>query len=140
MYEETYLNRGRGASLNKTAPSATDDPFGIMDILKEPPASAAPAAAAANAPTKTSTSRTGDASSVNPYIDTKGKAKPDAPKGEPSKASKLVDQAVPVVKDVANKVANELSGSELRYLKDKIDRNEKLSVTDRIRAERAGLL
>jgi hypothetical protein len=41
---------------------------------------------------------------------------------------------------VANKVANELSGSELRYLKDKIDRNEKLSVTDRIRAERAGLL
>ena len=141
MYEETYLTQGRGAKLDKKALSSKADPYDIMDILKsEPPASAAPTAASANAPTKTSTSRTGDASSANPYVDTKGKAKPDAPKGEPSKASKLVDQAAPVVKDVANKVANELSGSELRYLKDKIARNEKLSVTDRIRAERAGLL
>jgi hypothetical protein len=136
-----FQNYGRGAKDAKAgAPSAStamgDNPLGL-DLSASTPA--APAAST-SAPTKASTSRAGDASSVNPYVDTKGKAKPDAPRGEPSKASKLVDEAVPVVKNVANKVANELSGSELRYLKDKIDRNEKLSVTDRIRAERAGLL
>lgn len=140
-YENIFTTQGRGSKPGATTSTDKADPYDIMDILKsESPASTAPAAAAANAPTKISTSRTGDASSVNPYVDTKGKARPDAPRGEPSKASKLVDEAVPVVKDVANKVANELSGSELRYLKDKIARNEKLSVTDRIRAERAGLL
>jgi hypothetical protein len=116
----------------------SDNPLDLD--LSAPVDSAAPAPAPANAPTKTSTSRTGDASSVNPYVDTKGKARPDAPRGEPSKVSKLADEVAPAVKNVANKVANELSGSEMRYLKDKIARNEKLSVTDRIRAERAGLL
>ena len=140
-FENLFDTAGRGSKSGAKTSGSKDDPFEIMDILKsESPASAASANAPANAPAKTSTSRTGDASSVNPYVDTKGKARPDAPRGEPSKASKLVDEAVPVVKDVANKVANELSGSELRYLKDKIARNEKLSVTDRIRAERAGLL
>jgi hypothetical protein len=140
-FENLFDTAGRGSKSGAKTSGSKDDPFEIMDILKsESPASAASANAPANAPAKTSTSRTGDASSVNPYVDTKGKARPDAPRGEPSKASKLVDEAVPVVKYVANKVANELSGSELRYLKDKIARNEKLSVTDRIRAERAGLL
>jgi hypothetical protein len=140
-FENLFDTAGRGSKSGAKTSAAKNDPYDIMDILKqESPASAASANAPANAPAKTSTSRTGDASSANPYVDTKGKAKPDAPRGEPSKASKLVDEAVPVVKNVANKVANELSGSELRYLKDKIARNEPLSVTDRIRAERAGLL
>jgi hypothetical protein len=136
-----FQNYGRGAKDAKAgatpAPTATgDNPLGLDLGSSTPAAPAAPASTS----TKASTSRTGDASSVNPYVDTKGKAKPDAPRGEPSKASKLADEVAPAVKNVANKVANELSGSELRYLKDKIDRNEKLSVTDRIRAERAGLL
>jgi hypothetical protein len=142
MYEETYLTQGRGAKLNKTTSSSKADPYDIMDILKsEPSASAAPAAAPpANAPTKTSTSRTGDASSANPYVDTKGKTKLDAPKGGASLASQAIDAAPGVAKDVASKVNQTLNSAELRYLKDKIDRNESLSVTDRIRAERAGLL
>jgi hypothetical protein len=136
-----FQNYGRGAKDAKAgttpAPAATgDNPLGL-DLSSSTPA--APAASASTS-TKASTSRAGDASSVNPYVDTKGKAKPDAPRGEPSKASKLADEVAPAVKNVANKVANELSGSELRYLKDKIARNERLSATDQIRAERAGLL
>jgi len=148
-----FQNYGRGAKDAKVG--AAPAPNSLANPLEMTPEQLAggkstPPAAPANAPTKTS-SRAGDANNVNPYVDTKGKAKPDAPRGEPSKASKLVDEVVPVikntaekvapaVKNAANKVANELSGSELRYLKDKIDRNEKLSATDQIRAERAGLL
>jgi len=139
-----FQNYGRAAKDIKSgavglpgAPSG-DNPLGLE--IPPPASSAAPANAPAATPSKASTSRTGDASSANPYVDTKGKALPNAPRGEPSKASKLADEVAPVVKNVANKVAEELSGSELRYLKDKIARNEKLSVTDRIRAERAGLL
>jgi hypothetical protein len=122
------------------APS-NDNPLGL-DLPA--PASSGAAAAPEKTPAKTSKTRTGDASSANPYVDTKGKPIPNAPKGEPSVASKAIDAAVPVVKDTATKVAknvvSELSTSEVRYLKGKIDRNETLSVTDRIRAERAGLL
>lgn len=137
-YEDIFVTQGRGAKSGAAAPSSgmSDNPLDLD--LSVPTSSAAPTPA--NSPAKASTSRTGDASSVNPYVDTRGKAKPDAPRGEPSKVSKLADEVTPAVKNVANKVANELSGSEMRYLKDKIARNEKLSVTDRIRAERAGLL
>lgn len=138
-YENIFTTQGRASKsgAEAPAPAMSDNP---LDLDLSASADSAAPAAPANAPTKTSTSRTGDASSVNPYVDTKGKARPDAPRGEPSKASKLIDQATPVIKETANKVVNELSGSEQRYLKDKIARNEKLSVTDRIRAERAGLL
>lgn len=138
-YENIFTTQGRASKsgAEAPAPAMSDNP---LDLDLSAPADSAAPAAPANAPTKTSTSRTGDASSVNPYVDTKGKARPDAPRGEPSKASKLIDQATPVIKETANKVVNELSGSERRYLKDKIDRNEKLSAAERIRAERAGLL
>jgi hypothetical protein len=143
MYEDTYLTQGRGAKSGAKTSKSKDDPYDIMGILKEePPASAAPAnaSAPASAPVKTSTNRTGDGSVVNPYVDTKGKPRPDAPRGGASVASKLIDAAPGVAKDVANNVNEKLNSAELRYLKDKIDRNEKLSTTDRIRAERAGLL
>ena len=145
MYEETYLNQGRPSkSGSKTSTSTSaGDPAGVMDYLKdEPPASAASAnAPAANsAPAKTSTSRTGDGSVVNPYVDTKGKPRPDAPRGGTSVASKLIDAAPGVAKDVANNVNEKLNNAELRYLKDKIDRKETLSAVDRVRAQRAGLL
>jgi hypothetical protein len=139
-----FQNYGRGAkdakagAVGLTGAPSSDNPLGLE--IPPPASSAAPANAPAATPSKASTSRTGDASSANPYVDAKGKALPNAPKGEPSKVSKLADEVAPVVKSAANKVANELSGSEMRYLKDKIARNEKLSVTDRIRAERAGLL
>jgi hypothetical protein len=143
MYEDTYLTQGRGAKSGAKTSRSKDDPYDIMGILKnEPPASTGPANAPASnsAPDKTSTNRTGDGSKPNPYVDTKGKAKPDAPRGGASLASQLVDAAPGVAKDVANKVNEKLNNAELRYLKDKIDRNEKLSTVDRIRAERAGLL
>jgi len=143
MYEDTYLTQGRGAKAGAKTSKSKDDPYDIMGILKEePPASAAPAnaPAPASASDKTSTSRTGDGSKVNPYVDTKGKAKPDAPRGGASIASQLVDAAPGMAKDAANKVNEKLNNAELRYLKDKIDRKETLSATDRVRAQRAGLL
>jgi hypothetical protein len=140
-FEDIFTTQGRGSKSEKAAPTNKADPYDIMDILKsESPASTASANAPANAPAKTSTSRTGDASSANPYVDTKGKARLDAPKGAASLGSQAIDAAPGVVKDVASKVNQTLNSAELRYLKDKIDRNEPLSVTDRIRAERAGLL
>jgi len=140
-FENLFDTAGRGSKSGAKTSGAKDDPFEIMDILKsESPASAASANAPANVPAKTSTSRTGDASNVNPFVDTKGKARPDAPKGGASLASQAIDAAPGVAKDVASKVNQTLNSAELRYLKDKIDRNEPLSVTDRIRAERAGLL
>jgi hypothetical protein len=136
-----FQNYGRGAKDAKAgttpAPAATgDNPLGL-DLSSSTPA--APAASASTS-TKASTSRAGDASSVNPYVDTKGKAKPDAPKGGASLGSQAIDAAPGVARDVASKVNQTLNSAELRYLKDKIDRNEKLSATDQIRAERAGLL
>lgn len=141
-YESIFTTQGRASKSGSeaAAPVMNDNPLDLEFPEATNTAASVASAAPANAPTKTSTSRTGDANSANPYVDTKGKARQDVPKGEPSKASKLIDQAAPVVKEAANKVVNELSGSELRYLKDKIARNEKLSATDRIRAERAGLL
>ena len=50
MYEQTYLTQGRGAKSGAKPSAASNDPFEIMDILKESPASPAPA----NAPAKTS--------------------------------------------------------------------------------------
>jgi hypothetical protein len=141
MYEETYLNQGRPSKSGAKTPTSTSagDPAGVMDYLKEePPASAAPASAPA--PTSAPVSRTGGANSANPYVDTKGKARPDAPRGGSSLASQLVDAAPGMAKDVANNVNEKLNNAELRYLKDKIDRNETLTASDRLRAKRAGLL
>ena len=137
-YEDTYLNQGRPSKSGKTTPPPTmgDNPLG----LEIPPPTNPAAKAAAPAPASAPVSRTGDANSANPYVDTKGKARPDAPKGGPSLGSKLIDEATPAVKEAAKKVTDTLSGSELRYLKDKIARNETLSPTDRVRAQRAGLL
>jgi hypothetical protein len=142
-YEDIFINQGRGSKSEKTAPTSKADPYDIMDILKsEPPAKAAPANAPAAAPAsaKPSTSRTGDASSANPYVDAKGKPIPNAPRGEASAVSRAIDAAPGVARDVASKVNETLNSAELRYLQDKIARKEKLSVTDRIRAERAGLI
>lgn len=142
-FENLFDTAGRGSKSGAKTSKSKDDPYDIMDILKEePPASAAPAnaPAPAPAPNKTSTSRTGDGNVVNPYVDTKGKPRPDAPRGGTSVASKLIDAAPGVAKDVANNVNEKLNNAELRYLKDKIDRKETLSATDRVRAQRAGLL
>ena len=140
-YEDIFVTQGRGAkSGTKTAPAMDDNPLGLDLGGPAPTSPAAPAAAPAPAPAKPSTSRTGDASSANPYVDSKGRPIANAPKGGASLASQAIDAAPGVAKDVANKVNETLNSAELRYLKDKIARKENLSVTDRIRAERAGLL
>jgi hypothetical protein len=137
-YEDTYLNQGRPSKSGKTTPAPTmsDNPLN----LEIPPPTNPAAKAAASAPASAPVSRTGNANSANPYVDAKGKARPDAPRGGPSLGSKLIDEATPAVKEAVKKVTDTLSGSELRYLKDKIARDETLSPTDRVRAQRAGLL
>jgi hypothetical protein len=114
--------------------------LGSLKDTDKPAAAPATAPATAPTPAKTPAGRTGDASSANPYVDSKGKPIPNAPKGEASLASRAVDAVPGVAKDVASKVNETLNRSELRYLQDKIARNQALSVTERIRAERAGLL
>jgi hypothetical protein len=62
MYEQTYLTQGRGAKSGAKPSAASNDPFEIMDILKESPAPAA----SANAPTKTSANAPATASAAAP--------------------------------------------------------------------------
>ena len=110
MYEQTYLTQGRGAKSGAKPSAASDDPFGIMDILKEPPASAAPA----NAPAKTSANASAAAPTAAPVTSSLA-AKIDRETNELGAGTRKTYS--PDVQEYFDKLKAERKAGEAAYLK-----------------------
>jgi hypothetical protein len=71
---------------------------------------------------------------ANPYVDTAGRARPNAPAGAPAVGPALVRQGAAAVEEAVGSRA-----SATRYLQGKIDRKEPLSANEKARAKQLGL-